>query len=106
MPSSCQLPPWLKVHNNGAVIDLLVQPRASKNEVCGVIENRLKVRLTSPPVEGAANKLCCSFFAKQLKIAKSNVTVLTGEKSRQKRLFVEGLCVDEILEKLSGLLID
>lgn len=104
MPLSDQLPPWLSSSADGVFIDLVVQPRASKNEICGVMEDRLKIRITSPPVEGAANKLCCSFFAKQFKIAKSNVAVFTGEKSRQKRIVISGLRVEEVLVKLTDVL--
>ena len=58
------MPDWLKPVSNGTVVSLYIQPRASKNEVIGEQNGALKVRLTSPPVEGAANKLCCEFMAK------------------------------------------
>ena len=81
-------------------IHLLVQPRASKNEVFGPQGDELKIRLTSPPVEGAANRLCCEYIAKRLGLAKTAVIIETGETSRHKRLFVPGLSATEVLTAL------
>jgi len=53
----------------GVTFSLHVQPKACRNEIYGLSGNELKVRLTSPPVEGAANKLCQEFFAKLLHVA-------------------------------------
>ncbi|HEY3308993.1 MAG TPA: DUF167 family protein [Desulfuromonadaceae bacterium] len=68
------------------VLNLHIQPRASKNELCGVQENALKIRLTSPPVDGAANKLCREFLAELFKVPKSAVEIISGETSRHKRV--------------------
>lgn len=89
-------PPWLSERPDGVVIHLLVQPRASKNEVVGVVGDELKVRLTSPPVDGAANRLCCEFLAKQCGIAKSCVVLEAGETSRHKRLKLMGVSAAEV----------
>lgn len=82
---------------DGIVFSIHVQPRASKNELCGEHDGALKVRLTSPPVEGAANKLCIEFFAKLLGVAKSKVTIIAGEKSRHKTIRVTGASRAELL---------
>lgn len=84
----------------GVLLEIYVQPRASRNELAGMQGDCLKVRLTSPPVEGAANKLCREFFAKRLGVAKSRVTLVAGEKSRHKRLLVEGVTAEEARRKL------
>lgn len=94
------MPGWLQLRDQGVVIHLLVQPRASKNEVVGPQGDELKVRLTSPPVEGAANRLCCEFIAKRLGLAKSAVTLEAGETSRHKRLFLPGVSSAEVLAAL------
>ena len=70
----------------GIILSLHVQPRASRNEVCGVKDNALKIRLTSPPVDGAANKLCREFIASLLNVSKSSVEIISGETSRIKRV--------------------
>jgi len=95
------MPAWLQVRDQGVVIHLLVQPRASKNEVVGPQGDELKVRLTSPPVEGAANRLCCEFIAKRLGLAQSAVTLEAGETSRHKRLFLPGVSAAEVLSALT-----
>lgn len=71
---------------DGIVLTLHIQPRASKNEVCGVQDHALKIRLTSPPVDGAANKLCREFLAGLFKVPKSAVEIISGETSRHKRV--------------------
>jgi uncharacterized protein (TIGR00251 family) len=89
------MPSFLEPVSGGVVIHVVVQPRASKNELVGLQGRELKVRLTSPPVEGAANRLCREFFAKLLGVAKGRVTLASGEKSRHKRLFVEGVSPED-----------
>ena len=87
----------------GVTIDLWVQPRASRNEIIGLQGEELKVKLTSPPVDGAANKLCCEFFAKTVGVGKGLVRLVGGEKSRHKRLLIEGgrlADMEELLRKL------
>jgi uncharacterized protein len=72
--------------SDGIILNLHIQPRASKNEVCGIRENAVRIRLTSPPVDGAANKLCREFLADLLKVPKSDVEIISGESSRHKRI--------------------
>jgi uncharacterized protein len=78
------------VNRDDIVLTLHIQPRASKNEVCGVQDNALKIRLTSPPVDGAANKLCREFLAELFKVPKSAVEIIAGETSRHKRVRISG----------------
>jgi uncharacterized protein len=75
----------------GVLFGIHVQPRASRNEICGIQGDELKVRLTSPPVEDAANRLCVEFLAKLLGVAKSRVSITAGAKSRHKTVKVAGV---------------
>lgn len=75
----------------GVVFTVHVQPRASRSEICGPKEGELRLRLTSPPVDDAANKQCVELIAKTLGIAKSKVTIRSGHKSRHKVVRVEGV---------------
>lgn len=95
---------WAVERNDGVVLAIFVQPRASKNQLCGVQGEELKVRLTSPPVDGAANKLCRDFFAKLLRCSKSNVSLIGGHKSRHKRLLIEDLTRQHVVEVVHDLL--
>jgi len=72
-------------------IEVYVQPRASKTEIAGLHDGRVKIRLAAPPVDGAANAELVSFVAARLGIAKSNVRVVAGESSRRKTLEVQGV---------------
>ncbi len=87
--------------SDGVIFTVYVQPRASRNELCGMCGNEIKLRLTSPPVEGSANKLCTEFLADLLRIAKSRVKILRGEKSRHKTIKVYDVRKDEILALLN-----
>ncbi len=83
-------PSLYSLTEDGIVLNLHIQPRASKNEVCGVQDNALKIRLTSPPVDGAANKLCREFLADLFGVSKSAVELISGETSRHKRVLIKG----------------
>lgn len=72
------------------ILTLHVQPRASKNQLCGVQDTSLKIRLTSPPVDGAANRLCREFLAELLDVPRSAVEIISGETSRHKRVRIAG----------------
>jgi uncharacterized protein (TIGR00251 family) len=75
------------------VVDLQIQPGAKKCEVVGVVEGALKIKIQSPPVDGAANEKLIEFLSDTLGIKKSGVEILNGEKSRKKRVVVE--CSEE-----------
>ena len=86
----------------GVLFTVHVQPRASRNEVCGVQGDELKLRLTAPPVEDAANRLCIEYIAKLLGIAKSRVSIASGARSRHKTIKVKGIASEEILSLLKS----
>ncbi len=88
----------------GVVLNLYIQPRASKNEICGLVDNSLKLRLTSPPVDGAANKLCREFLADLLHVPKSAVEIISGETSRHKRVRIATADSDLIRSRIEGML--
>ncbi|TSK06230.1 MULTISPECIES: DUF167 domain-containing protein [Geomonas] len=81
----------------GLLFTVHVQPRASRSEICGPKEGELRVRLTSPPVDDAANKQCVELIAKSLGIAKSKVSIKSGAKSRHKVVRVQGVEQDDLL---------
>ena len=68
-----------------------VQPRASRDEISGVIEGALKIRLRAPALENRANEALCEFLANLLKRPKSAVRILSGDRSRTKRVIVDGV---------------
>lgn len=83
--------PCLRETADGVVVQIQVQPRSSKNQLVGLQGDALKVKLTSPPVDGAANKACCAYLAKLFGVAKGAVELIAGDRSRQKRVLLKGL---------------
>lgn len=82
---------------NGAVVfSVRVQPRASKDEIAGEIGGALKVRLQAPAVEGRANEALIELLAQLLKTPKSAVRILSGDRSRTKRIEIGGVTGQQI----------
>ena len=73
-----------------------VQPRASKNQVVGVADGAMKVRVRAPAVENRANQELCAFLAELLKRPKSAVRILAGERGRNKRVEIFGVTAAEV----------
>jgi len=72
----------------GVIFKATIQPRGSRKEIVGLRGDALKIRLTAPPVGGAANKMCIEFLAKSLKVRKSDVEIIRGQRSRTKQVLV------------------
>ncbi|MFO8085880.1 MAG: DUF167 domain-containing protein [Desulfobacterales bacterium] len=70
------------------MVSIFVQPRSSKNIIVGQHKNELKIKLTAPPIGGAANKMCIHFLAKCLKIPKSTIEIISGHTGRSKKLLI------------------
>ena len=85
---------------DGVVFKVRVQPRASKDQISGLWEDALKIRLTSPPVDGEANKALCIFLAKKLCVVRSQVNLVTGQTGRNKLVKVSGVTVESVLNAL------
>jgi len=96
--------PCLRPTDAGVEIFLYVQPRASRNRVVGLQGEELKVALTAPPVDGAANKACCTFLAKLCNLPKRCVKLVAGDSSRHKRWLLEGGNIQDISHRLNALL--
>lgn len=90
------VPPFLKAAQNGLYIFIKLQPRASKNEIGGAMGNELKVSVTAPPVDSAANQALIDFLADELDCSRSAVQIVKGQTSRHKTIFVSGKTVEEI----------
>ncbi len=84
-----------------ATLSVRVQPRASNNSVLGWAGEILKVRLTAPPVEGAANTGCLALLADLLDLPPSRLTILRGTRSRNKVVRITGLTQAEVHARLA-----
>jgi uncharacterized protein (TIGR00251 family) len=80
--------------SSGVELDVRVIPRARKTEIAGERGGAIVVRLAAPPVEGAANEALVAFVAEWLAVPRRAVHILSGERSRRKRLAVDGVSAD------------
>ena len=76
-------------HGDTLMVECQIQPRATGNSFAGVINNRLKIRLQAPPVDGAANKTLIKYLAREFGVASGKVRLLKGEHHRLKTLAIE-----------------
>jgi hypothetical protein len=92
------------VQDEGAytILRLRVQPRASRNGIYLESDGRIRVTLMAAPVEGAANKALIEFIARSLQVAKGAVTLIGGEKSREKTLRIAGITGTEVISRFRG----
>lgn len=81
----------VKEHDGAVTFDVLVQPRASRAKVGPLHDHRLKVAVTSPPVDGEANAAVIELLAKTLGVARGAVEVIAGATSRRKTVRVRGV---------------
>ncbi|HEY8241300.1 MAG TPA: DUF167 domain-containing protein [Kiritimatiellia bacterium] len=82
---------WFKITQEGVIVAVRLVPRSAKNMIDGVIEDALKIRLRAPPVEGKANTKLMQFLADELGISTSQIKLLSGERARNKLLFIRGI---------------
>jgi hypothetical protein len=90
----------LREHEGAVTFDVLVQPRASRAKVGPLHDGRLKVAVTSPPVDGEANAAVIELIAKTLGIARSAIEVVAGATSRRKTIKVRGVA-RAVIEELA-----
>lgn len=82
------LRPFGRWQGDDLLLNIQLQPRASCDEIIGSHGDNLKIRITSPPVDGKANSHLIRYLAKQFAVPKSDVTLICGDSSRSKRLRV------------------
>jgi uncharacterized protein (TIGR00251 family) len=86
----------LNLDTGSVIFAVRVLPRASKNEIAGELDGALKIRLQAPAFEDRANQALVEFLAHVLRTPKSAVRLLSGERSRNKRVEVRGVSAREI----------
>lgn len=84
----------IRAHADGVTIAVRAQPGAKRTKVVGVHGEELKIAVQAPPIEGRANEALIAFLAETLGVAKSKVTLLSGELSRSKVFLVRGVSAE------------
>jgi uncharacterized protein len=97
---------WMSMFAEGdrPGLKLIVQPKAKKTQIVGLYDGMLKLAVASPPVDGKANKEIVTFLADFFKLKKSEVSIISGERSRRKICLLGSLKEEDIKKKLTPFL--
>ena len=80
---------FIQETTRGIEFKVFIQPRSSKNMIVGLHDDAIKIKLTAPPVGGAANRMCIKYLAKCLKVPTSSIEIISGQNSRKKLLSIK-----------------
>lgn len=86
-----------------AAIDVLIQPRSSRDEIVGMHEGRLKIKISAPPVDGKANERLTEVLSKAFRVSKSSIEIIRGKSSKLKTVRLTGIDMKTCEEFLSKL---
>jgi uncharacterized protein (TIGR00251 family) len=90
----------LRQRGESVTFSVRVVPRASRNKIAGIQDGAVRIRLTAPPVEGAANEALVGFLSTVLRVAKQDVELVSGQTARNKTISVSGLSAEEVEARL------
>jgi uncharacterized protein (TIGR00251 family) len=94
-------PPYLRAQANGVYLSIKLQPRASTNEIGEALGTELRVKVTAPPVDSAANEALVRFLAEALDCPRNCVELVRGQTSRHKVIAIRGMTADQVVAKLA-----
>ena len=94
--------PFLAESGGAVLVRVYLQPRASKSRVAGLHGDELKVAVTAPPVDNAANEMVVRLLAGLLRVPKSSVSVTSGRSSRHKTIAITGISAAEVARVLGA----
>lgn len=94
--------PWIRGDADGVLVEIVVQPRASRTRVVGEHGDRLKLQIAAPPVDGEANAEIVEFLAEKLDRPKRDVELVAGQTGKRKTVRIRGISADEAERRLLG----
>ena len=97
-----ELPPFLKVQGDEVYLHVKAQPRAPRNEIGKHIGNELKVKVTAPPVDSAANEALIKFLAEVLDCPRGAIQLIRGAASCHKVLSIRGLPAERVAQRIAN----
>ena len=95
-------PAYLKPQGDGILLSIKVQPRASKNEIGEALGAELKVKVTAPPVDSAANEAVLRLLADALDCPRGGVQLVRGNTSRHKQILIQRMTLEAVAAKLNA----
>ena len=96
------MPGFLRVQADGVLLSVKLQPRASANEIGDALGNELRIKVTAPPVDAAANEALVKLLARHLDCPRNRVELMRGHTSRHKTIKLHGLTPEDIVKKLGN----
>ena len=93
-------PPFLRVATDGIYLAVKLHPRAAKNEICEAMGAELKIKVTAPPVDSAANEALLRLLADILNCPRGAVRLVRGRTARHKMVKLEGCSLADVVAKL------
>ena len=96
------LPGFLRRQLDGTLLSVKLQPRASANEIGEPLGDELRIKVTAPPVDAAANEALVELLAEKLDCARGRIELVRGHKSRHKVIKLHGFTPEEVLKKFTG----
>jgi uncharacterized protein len=93
---------YLSQRKDGVCLAIKVQPRASRNEIAGPLGGELKIKVTAPPVDSAANEAVLELLAQTLGCARNCLELLRGHTSPHKQVLIRGMSLEGVLAKLEA----
>ena len=96
------MPGFLRVQADGVLLSVKLQPRASANEIGEALGNELRIKVTAPPVDAAANEALLKLLAQQLHCPRNRVDIIRGHTSRHKTVMLYGLAAEDVARKLAN----
>jgi len=94
------MPAFLRVQADGVLLSVKLQPRASANEIGDALGSELRIKVTAPPVDAAANEALVKLLAQHLDCPRNRVELVRGHTSRHKTIKLYGLAPEDVVEKL------
>jgi uncharacterized protein (TIGR00251 family) len=95
------LPNFIRAQADGALLSVKLQPRASANQIGKALGDELRIKVTAPPVDAAANQALVELLAETLDCPRSRVELIRGHTSRHKTLKLHGFKPEAVLEKVT-----
>jgi len=96
------IPTYLREQAGGVLLSVKLQPRASKNEIGEPLGDELRIKVTAPPVDAAANQALIHLLADVLDCARGRIELIRGQTSRHKLIRLTGFTVAEVANCLGG----
>lgn len=81
---------WVYASSENCILNVLISPQSRKNEIVGLYQNQLKIKITAPPVDGKANECLLEYLSEILSIRISALEIIKGQTSKSKQIKVAG----------------